>query len=256
MSRPANDRGGEAPRLALLTLVLLWPAVPGCGRGEAPIADSAGQPSREAPRRVPPPPVQGKTAGTAGGPTLHAKIKVKDGSGAESFSIKPEHDGAKLVDASDREVARFNLAGDKLKIKDASDRVLGYVVGSKGRIRLKDPEQRDVLFELRRQGDGDWKLEDGRGALVYKIKRREYGFEIEDDRDRSHAKAKAKNGKVELRDAEDRVRYAASSEAVGPLPLACLGLDLVGDLPMKAGLLVRIALDERPGPTPEGGTER
>ena len=186
------------------------------------------------------------------GPGLAAKIKVEDGLGKLAFSIKPEDDGAKLVDASEHEIARYNLKGDKLKVKDSADRVLGYITGSHGKYHVKDPEQKTVLFELQRQADGDWKLEDGREKLIYKIKKREYGFEIEDAQEKGLGKVKTREGKVSLRDAADKTRYATHSSAASPLLLACLGLDQVGDLSMKVALMVRIALDEASTPAPKG----
>jgi hypothetical protein len=185
------------------------------------------------------------------GQSLAAKIKFEDGLGKMVFSIKPEDDGAKLVDASDHEIARYQLKGEKLKIKDSTDHVLGYISGSRGKYDLKDPGQKTVLFELKRQEDGDWKLKDGHEKLLAKIKKRAYGFEIEDAQEKSLAKVKTKNGKVSLRDASDRTRYATRSSAASPLLLTCLGLDEVGDVSMRAAILVRIALDGSMSATPE-----
>jgi hypothetical protein len=237
-------------------MILVCWAAAGCGMNEVPIEKPASSPLPEASPGVPTATAAGSSAGADWGSVLHAKIKVKDGAGKDVFSIKPEDDGAKLVDASDQEIARFNLKDEKLKIKDASDHVLGYVVGSGGKYHLKDSDQKSVLFELQRQDDGDWKLKDGRENSVYRIKRREYGFEIQDAQEVSLAKVKTKGGKLELRDASDRIRYATSATAIGPLCLACLGLDRVGDLPLKAGLMIRIALDEAASPTPHGDAKR
>ena len=119
-------------------------------------------------------------AGPAPPAGLSTKVNFKDSTGAEVFAIKPEPDGAKLVDRASVEIARYKLDGDKLKIKDKDEKVLGYIVGSGSRYHLKDAGQKVVLFELQRQDDGDWKLQDGKETLIYKIKKRDYGYEIED----------------------------------------------------------------------------
>ncbi len=218
--------------IELLALALFCPIVLGCEN--APETPSTPELPTPAKALAPAPsPAASKETSTAAswGPVLAAKIKVEDGLGKLAFSIKPEDDGAKLVDASEHEIARYNLKGDKLKVKDSADRVLGYVTGSHGKYHVKDPEQKTVLFEFQRQADGDWKLEDGHEKLLYKIKKREYGFEIEDAHETSLAKVKTKDGKVSLRDASDKTRYATHSSAASPLLMVCLGLDQVGDLP-------------------------
>ena len=54
-------------------------------------------------------------SGSRGG--LTAKIKFKSGDGNTVCSVKPQDDGAKLVDASEKEIARFKLSDSKLKVK-------------------------------------------------------------------------------------------------------------------------------------------
>src|SRR4028118_880124 len=57
------------------------------------------------------------------------KIELKLEGGKTAFSLKPESDGAKLVDENDRELARLTVdSREKVKIKDAADRDIGYVV--------------------------------------------------------------------------------------------------------------------------------
>ncbi len=232
----------SVPSIGRFAWLLLLPIAVGCETAAEP-APKPAPPARAAATAPATPAPKETSTGGSWGPELGGKIKVEDGLGKLAFSIKPEDDGAKLVDASEREIARYNLKGDKLKIKAPADRVLGYVTGSHGKYHLKDPEQKTVLFELRRQADGDWKLEDGHAKLLYKIKKRDYGYEIEDAEGKSLAKVKTKDGKVSLRDAADKTRYATHSPAASPILLACFGLDEVGDLPMKAGFMVRIALD-------------
>lgn len=109
------------------------------------------------------------------GSALSGKLKYKTSDGDVAFSLKPEDDGAKLVDAEEREVARFNLSGAKLKIKGPDDEVLGYVIASNGKFKIEDADQENVLWKLQRQSDGDWKLEDGKDHLICKIKARGNG---------------------------------------------------------------------------------
>ena len=45
------------------------------------------------------------------------KIKFKIGDGQTAFSWKPQADGAKLVDADEKEISRYNRDETKLKIK-------------------------------------------------------------------------------------------------------------------------------------------
>ncbi len=247
------DNTSMSRRLDVFALMLFCPIVFGCESASEPVSKPASpQPTKTATHASSPIAATDTSTGGSWGPELAAKIKVEDGAGKEVFSIKPEHDGAKLVDASGHEIARYNLNGDKLKVKDSADQVLGYVTGSGGKYHVKDPEQKTVLFELQRQMDGDWKLEDGHEKRLYKIKKRDYGFEIEDADEKSLAKVKTKDGKVSLRDAADKTRYATHSSAASPLLVTCLGLDRVGDRSMKVALMVRIALDDAAHPAPKG----
>jgi hypothetical protein len=173
---------------------------------------------------------------------LTEKIRLKNSAGETQLSIKPEPDGAKLVDADESELARYNLRGDKLKIKSADDTVLGYVTGGHGHYFIKDAAEKIVRYELQRQPDGDWKLKDGKEQLICSIRKREYGFEIEDVADRSLFKCKLKDGKLSLRDASDQT----TSQTRDPLPMAamvCLGLESIESLPLRVGLVVRLAIE-------------
>ena len=172
-------------------------------------------------------------------PVVAEKLKVKSGSGETAFSIKPKDDGAKLVDAGEVELARFNAAAGKVKVKDADDVVLGYIVKSGERFKVEDPSQEVELFKLIPQADGDWKLEDARETLIYKIKLREYGFEIEDDAEHSLYKIKVKGDKTSLRDAADQTVYY-TDEPVKPLAFACLGLDVIQDTRLRTALLAAV----------------
>jgi hypothetical protein len=250
------DNASMSRRPDVFALMLFCPIVLGCDSISEPVSKPASpQPAETAPQSPSPSAAKDTSTGGSWGPELAAKIKVEDGAGKEVFSIKPEHDGAKLVDASGREIARYNLKGDKLKVKDSADRVLGYVTGSGGKYHVKDPEQKTVLFELQRQADGDWKLEDGHEKRLYKIKKRDYGFEIEDADEKSLAKVKTKDGKVSLRDASDKTRYATHSSAASPLLVTCLSLDRVGDLSVKVALMVRIVLDDATHRVPKGDSK-
>ena len=173
---------------------------------------------------------------------LKATVKFKDAAGQEAFSLKPKEDGAKLVDGQEQELARFNVSGDKLKIKDAQDQVLGYIVGSAGKYHVKDPTQETIWYEIQRQEDGDWKVEDGQEKLIYKIKRRDYGFEIEDDAETSIYKIKLKDGKLSLRNANDESIYY-THDPLPTLALVALGLNRIESLPLRSGIMAKLALD-------------
>lgn len=167
------------------------------------------------------------------------KVKFKDGSGEAVYSLKAKDDGAKLVDAEEQELARFTLSGSKVKVKGPDDEVLGYIIGEGARFKIEDAEQTRVLFELQRQADGDWKLEDGDEVPIYRIKKRDYGFELEDPAGRSLAKIKVKEEKTSLRDpAEQTLLY--TKDPIRPLAMACLGLEAIVSLEMRAGLMFRV----------------
>ncbi len=213
---------------ATVSLMLLW--LVGCGPSPEAPAQKDSPAESTAPHDVP------QSASRGSSP---AKVKFKDGAGRTVFSFKKKEDGGKLVDASEKELARFNLNGDKLKVKDPQDIVLGYIVGAGDRFKVKDADQTITLFQLQKQTDGDWKLEDGKENLIYKIKKRDYGFEIEDVNDRSLAKIKVKRGKTSLRNAADQTRYA-TTDPVDPAAVACLGFDQMDNLPLCAALFLRV----------------
>lgn len=175
---------------------------------------------------------------------LTAKLKFKTGNGDEAFSIKPQDDGAKLIDSDDKELARFKLDGSKLKIKDADDVVLGYIVATDDHYKIKDAKQEVELWKLQRQQDGDWKLKNGQDELVYKIKPREYGFEILDPAEATVFKAKLKEGKTSLRDRSEKTVYS-SHDKLPTVAMTCLGFEAIDGLPIRAALMTMLILDGR-----------
>ena len=168
------------------------------------------------------------------------KIKFKAADGEVRMSLKPEADGAKLVDADERELARYTLSGNKLKIKNAADETLGYIVAYPDRLKVKDAQQKNDLWQLRRQSDGDWKLEDAKGTVVCRVKKRDYGFEIETPDDISLQKVKLKDGKLSLRKSEETYLY--TKDKMSPTAAACLALEPVESQPVRMGLATLMLL--------------
>ena len=154
------------------------------------------------------------------------KVKFKQGD-TELFAIKYKDDGAKLVDASGAELARFKLdESGKVKIKDAADTVLGYIVSQPGKWKVENADQTQELYIFRRQDDGDYKLEDGADTQIYRIKVREYGYEIETPDKQSLYKVKQKENKISLRDANDQT-VLSTKDAVVPVAIAPFGFDVL-----------------------------
>ena len=217
----------------------------GCGGGDraTDTGDSAGSQSVTT-RIVNTPPASDKKAavGSSAQTTalLRAKLKFKDASGQTAFSIKPQSNGAKLVDGQERELGRFSLKGSKLKIKDANDTVLGYVNASAGKYKVKSADGKTDLWDLQRQSGGGWKLQDAQDQMVYRIKKRDYGFEIEDVANNSLFKVKLKSGKTSLRDSSEQTVYSTRDQ-VSAIAVTCLGLTAIDSLPLKAALLTMLA---------------
>jgi hypothetical protein len=171
-------------------------------------------------------------------------IGFKTGSGERLYEIKFKDDGAKLVDPDEQEIARFNVDGQKVKIKLPDESVAAYVVVKDGEFQVRDASQKVELFELKSQPDGDWKLKDGNDKVLAVIKKRDYGYEIEDGAENSLFKSKLKGDKRSLRDANDEtVLY--SKDDISPLSVACLGLEQIESLPVRAGLATAVLLFAR-----------
>lgn len=152
-------------------------------------------------------------------------IKFKQENGTEAFVLKLMPDGAKLVDATNKELARLNVdSQQKIKIKNAADQVLGYVVPENDYWKLKNADQSQELYVMRRQADGDYKLETGTNQPIYRIKARDYGFEIETPEKQSLYKVKVKEGKVSLRNANDQTVLSTKSN-LAPIAIAPFGFD-------------------------------
>jgi hypothetical protein len=181
-------------------------------------------------------------ASTSNSAPVLEKIKFKIGDGKTAFSWKPQADGAKLVDADEKEISRYNRDGTKLKIKGPDDVVLAYVVGSGDQYKVKSADQQKELWELQKQADGDWKLKDGSGKLIYMIKMRPYGFEVEDGNENSLAKIKLKDGKLSLRDPAEKTLYYTKDRATA-IAMSCLAFEVVKSLPVRCGLMTMLLLD-------------
>ena len=171
-------------------------------------------------------------------------IGFKTGSGERLYEIKFKDDGAKLVDPDEQEIARFKIDGQKVKVKLPDESVAAYVVVKDGEFQVRDESQKVELFELKSQSDGDWKLKDGDDKLLAVSKKRDYGYEIEDGAENSLFKSKLKGDKRSLRDAKDEtVLY--SKDDITPLSVACLGLEQIESLPVRAGLAATVLLFAR-----------
>jgi len=162
------------------------------------------------------------------------KIKFKQADEAEKYALKLRDDGAKLVDGTDRELARLTLDSNKIKIKDPADQVLGYVVSHDSYWKLENADQTQELYVLRRQADGDLKLEDGNDAPIYRIKVRDYGYEIETPAKQSLYKVKVSNGKISLRDASEETVLSTRSPLL-PAAMTPFGFDVLTP-PQQAAL--------------------
>lgn len=205
-------------RIVLLPTLLLLPVLAGCP------AQSDGNASG---------------GGSASATSGHIKIKGEDGKAA--FELKLKGDGAKVVDASEKELFRLKAKSNKVKLKDAADTVLGYVkfYGGEGDyFKVKNANQDKDLFKFQPQADGDWKLEDSSGALICKVKKRDYGWTIRDKDDKDLFKVKVKDGKTSLRNAADTTVYYTKAK-VSSLAFAALGLDALND-GQKMALLYQV----------------
>jgi hypothetical protein len=169
------------------------------------------------------------------GVTLDHKIKLK---GPQELELKPKDDGAKLVDASDNEIARYKDKGDKLKVKGPNDEALGYVSGDAGHLKVKGPDGETLLFELKKQDDGDYKLKDGAKNDLYKVKAKDYGLKIEDASDNEIAKVKVKGDKVDVRNASDATLFE-TKDGISPVAAACLAFEQI-PLPLRVGLALAV----------------
>ena len=231
MTSNLSKRNGLLPMLGMLILVAA-----GCEASVPETLNTVSAPSNE------PATIQTQQATPPSG--LKGKVKFKDGDGITRFSVKPMDDGAKIVDAEEKELARLNVKSTKMKIKDPNDNVLGYVVGSQGRYKIKNPDQSKDLWKLQRQDDGDWKLEDGNDSLMYKIKKRDYGFEIESASEKSLFKVKLKDGKTSLRNSSDAtVYYTKDSVLTGSV--ACLGFEAIKSREIRVALMTMICIVEK-----------
>ena len=179
------------------------------------------------------------------GKKLPERINLKNADGKRAFEVKPESNGAKLVSADDKEIARYTASEHTLKIKDAADKVLGHIVRHDDAYKIEDADRKQVLFKIAGKENGDWSVENGQQERLYRIKKRDYGFEIESASGESLAKVKHKDGKTSLRNAKDQT-LLSTKDHISQLGLACTALDKIASEPLRFGLLVQFVIDKRP----------
>ncbi len=168
-------------------------------------------------------------------PKTFSRVQIKDASGKDVWEFKGKDDGAKVVDAQERELFRFNLNDHKLKIKRPDDSVIGYINAKPGEFKVLDVTGKQELFEMQRQADGDWKLKNSKDQLLARIKKRSYGYEIESPDEKSLFKSKLSDGKASLRNEKDQTVYS-SKDTTSTLALSCLGLKALPDDGQRLGL--------------------
>ncbi|MDF5719583.1 MAG: hypothetical protein PUP91_03625, partial [Rhizonema sp. PD37] len=153
------------------------------------------------------------------------KIKFKTENGSEIFAIKKQADMAKLIDSSNKEIAKFNReASGKIKIKNSAEQELGYVVIEKGYWKLEKSEK--DFYILRKEGDGDYKLENFRKKEIYRIKQLNEGWEIESQDKKLLYKVIVKEGKTSLINPSEKTIFSSKSD-LSPLAFACFGFDVL-----------------------------
>lgn len=171
------------------------------------------------------------------------KVKFKNTMGKTEYSIKPKSNGAKLVDAQEKELARYTSSARKMKIKDAKDKTLAYIIFAAPHFHIEDAQQQQRLWKFQRQSDGDWKLEKQNQTLVNRVKKRDYGYEVESATKKSLYKAKLKGEKTSLRDAKDKTKLSTKNK-ISTLSVACLGLDAIQDERVRIGLAIAVQMQE------------
>lgn len=151
------------------------------------------------------------------------KLKFRDAAGKTLFSIKLKEDGAKLVDADEKELARLKFEtrdeGRELKIKDADGKTLGAVDGKPPRWRLKDA-RKQVTFTIAKT-DAGYRIDDGDERPAFRVVVKETGVEVDDAAGVCLLKAAAEGHKTVARDAAGKVALSIS-EPVNALALALL----------------------------------
>ena len=171
-----------------------------------------------------------------------AKLKFKDGDDRERFSLKPKDDGAKLVDAEDKELARYKWKGGELKVSGPDDTVLAYVTGGPDVFQMKDATK-SVRYTLAREGAG-WKLTDAQGAVLYTVAPDGGGASVKGASGAEALHVKVREGKLSLRDPSGKT-LLATKQPVPPEAAACLGFDSL-DLPLRMALLFRLQTPASP----------
>lgn len=210
------------PFIAWLIVIALALAVVACGSRSSAEGASTG---KGASADVP-----------SGGALLPAKLQIE---GRQVLSIKPKDDGAKLVDGSEKELARYKTEKDGFRIKGADDAPIAA-------IEVKGDEIRVVkggtpIYELKRYPDGDWKLKDAQKAELFHVKKKDgAAFEVEDAKGARVVKVDVNAaGKTKAKDAAGTEIWVAKDPIAAPA-LACLAFDGV-DLPIRVGLLLAVS---------------
>ncbi len=240
MSSPNHACSSKSRRLGFIA-VLAGLALAGCSSPDAPKTDKSESTATSSRATHAESKTTTSRAPKPDGKVTRENVIFKVDGGARLYEIKFKADGAKLVDPDEREIARFNVDGHKLKVKLPDDSVVAYVVAKPSEFQIRDASQENKLFELKAQDDGDWKLKDADDGVLAVIKKRDYGFEIEDGAEKSLAKSKLKDGKRSLRDADDRTLLYTKGD-FPPISVACLGLDQIDSLQVRAGLAVAVLL--------------
>ncbi len=199
-----------------LAFLLFCLVMTGCSNGEPESATPS--PSK--------PTVQPSPVSSTATPVSHNQtIKFKSDKGNELFALKPGVDGAKLIDANQKELSKFKLdTQQKLQIRNPASQPVGFVVTEPGVWKLKNADQTKELYVLRHQPDQDYKLETGANQELYRIKARGNGLEIETPDKKSLYKVKVKGDKISLRNAQDKTVLYTKGK-LPPIAIACFGFD-------------------------------
>src|SRR5262249_53364899 len=151
-------------------------------------------------------------------------FELRGPKGEALFRIKWMDAGAKLVDSTNREIARIKPHEDRIKITDAKDVVIGALTGDADKLNIKAGDK-EVQFVLRHQPDGDYRLEDAHDSLLVKIKRKEPDYlRGEDAAGKTLFKAKRKQDKLVITNASETVIFSAQG-AGSLLGFAMFGID-------------------------------
>ena len=164
------------------------------------------------------------------------KIKFKNPDKTEVYIIKSKDYGFKLVDGTQKLIAKYKFKDTRLKVKNADGQEMGVISGNESKLKIK--KNKRTIYVLKAQAKGAFKVKDENDNTIYKLKPKDYGLKIKNGEEKLVGKTKRKGDKIKLFSADGKL-VISTKAAISLLAASCANFEKI-PVALRMGMLLQL----------------